>query len=231
MFERFNDRARKIMALANQEAQRFHHDCIGPEHILLGLIKEGSGVGANVLKNLGVDLSSAREGVERLMKPGSENPLSAKLESTPRAKQVVENAIHEAIALNHKYVGTEHMLLGLISDADSIAAQVLINHGISLEQAREIVTNLLGGEPASNEPDPDTNQKPYRSDTTRSLNQAIQFMWNHTKPDKTVTTAHLLAALLRVPDSLASRILSQHGISERIIEDLAIKFYEESPEP
>jgi ATP-dependent Clp protease ATP-binding subunit ClpC len=144
MFERFTDRARKVMALANQEAQRFNHEYIGTEHILLGLVKEGSGVGANVLKNLDVDLRKVRLEVERLVKSGPDMVTMGKLPQTPRAKKVIEFAIEEARNLNHNYVGTEHLLLGLLREQDGVAAQVLMNLGIKLEEVREEVLNLLG---------------------------------------------------------------------------------------
>ena len=144
MFERFTDRARKVMALANQEAQRFNHEYIGTEHILLGLVKEGSGVGANVLKNLDVDLRKVRLEVEKLVKSGPEMVTMGKLPQTPRAKKVIEFAIEEARSLNHNYVGTEHLLLGLLREHDGVAAQVLMNLGLKLEEVREEVLNLLG---------------------------------------------------------------------------------------
>ena len=144
MFERFTDRARKVMALANQEAQRFNHEYIGTEHILLGLVKEGSGVGANVLKNLDVDLRKVRVEVEKLVKSGPEMVTMGKLPQTPRAKKVIEYAIEEARNLNHNYVGTEHLLLGLLREHDGVAAQVLMNLGLKLEEVREEVLNLLG---------------------------------------------------------------------------------------
>lgn len=144
MFERFTDRARKVMALANQEAQRFNHEYIGTEHILLGLVKEGSGVGANVLKNLDVDLRKVRLEVEKLVKAGPEMVTMGRLPQTPRAKKVIEYAIEEARNLNHNYVGTEHLLLGLLREHDGVAAQVLMNLGLKLEEVREEVLNLLG---------------------------------------------------------------------------------------
>ena len=144
MFERFTDRARKVMALANQEAQRFNHEYIGTEHILLGLVKEGSGVGANVLKNLDVDLRKVRLEVEKLVHSGPEMVTMGKLPQTPRAKKVIEYAIEEARNLNHNYVGTEHLLLGLLREHDGVAAQVLMNLGLKLEEVREEVLNLLG---------------------------------------------------------------------------------------
>ena len=144
MFERFTDRARKVMALANQEAQRFNHDVIGTEHILLGLVKEGSGVGATVLKNLDVDVKKLRLEVEKLVKSGPDMVTMGKLPQSPRAKKVIEYAIEEARALNHNYVGTEHILLGLLRESEGIAAQVLMNIGLKLEDVRQEVLNLLG---------------------------------------------------------------------------------------
>ncbi|HOM60974.1 MAG TPA: ATP-dependent Clp protease ATP-binding subunit [Anaerohalosphaeraceae bacterium] len=144
MFERFTDRARKVMALANQEAQRFNHEYIGTEHILLGLVKEGSGVAANVLKNMDIDLKKLRLGIEKLVKSGPDMVTMGKLPQTPRAKKVIEHAIEEARALNHNYVGTEHILLGLLRETEGIAAQVLMNLGLKLEDVRQEVLNLLG---------------------------------------------------------------------------------------
>jgi ATP-dependent Clp protease ATP-binding subunit ClpC len=130
MFERFTDRARKVMALANQEAQRFNHEYIGTEHILLGLVKEGSGVGATVLKNLEVDIKKLRLEIEKLVKSGPDMVTMGKLPQTPRAKKVIEYAIEEARSLNHNYVGTEH--------------QVMMSLGLKLEEIRQEVLNLLG---------------------------------------------------------------------------------------
>ncbi len=144
MFERFTDRARKVMALANQEAQRFNHEYIGTEHILLGLVKEGSGVGATVLKNLDVDIKKLRLEIEKQVKSGPDMVTMGKLPQTPRAKKVIEYAIEEARALNHNYVGTEHILLGILRESEGIAAQVLMSLGLKLEDVRQEVLNLLG---------------------------------------------------------------------------------------
>src|SRR5271154_184370 len=144
MYERFTDRARKVMQLANQEAQRFNHEYIGTEHVLLGLIKEGSGVAANVLKNLDVDLRKIRLEVEKLVQSGPDMVTTGKLPQTPRAKKVIEYSMEEARNLNHNYVGTEHILLGLLREQEGVAAQVLMNLGLKLEEVREEVLNLLG---------------------------------------------------------------------------------------
>jgi ATP-dependent Clp protease ATP-binding subunit ClpC len=144
MYERFTDRARKVMQLANQEAQRLNHEYIGTEHILLGLVKEGSGVAANVLKNLDIDLRKIRLEIEKIVQSGPDMVTMGKLPQTPRAKKVIEYSIEEARNLNHNYVGTEHLLLGLLREQEGVAAQVLMNLGLKLEDVREEVLNLLG---------------------------------------------------------------------------------------
>ena len=146
MYERFTDRARKVMQLANQQAQRFRHEYIGTEHMLLGLIAEGSGVAANVLKNLDIDLDMVRREVEKIVQycPGTEDIPPGRLPQTPRTKKVIEYAIEEARGLNHNYVGTEHLLLGLLREQQGVASQVLMNLGLKLKDVREEVLHLLG---------------------------------------------------------------------------------------
>src|SRR6187200_1931560 len=144
MYERFTDRARKVMQLANQEAQRFNHEYIGTEHILLGLVTEGSGVAANVLKNLDIALRKIRLEVEKIVQSGPDMVTMGKLPQTPRAKKVIEYSIEEARNLGHNYVGTEHLLLGLLREQEGVAAQVLMNLGLKLEDVREEVLSLLG---------------------------------------------------------------------------------------
>ncbi|MBL8856497.1 MAG: ATP-dependent Clp protease ATP-binding subunit, partial [Planctomycetaceae bacterium] len=144
MYERFTDRARKVMQLANQEAHRFNHEYIGTEHILLGLVKEGSGVAANVLRNLDIDLRRIRNEVEKLVQSGPDMVTLGRLPHTPRAKKVLEYSMEEARNLNHNYVGTEHVLLGLLREQEGVAAQVLMNLSMKLDDVREEVLNLLG---------------------------------------------------------------------------------------
>jgi ATP-dependent Clp protease ATP-binding subunit ClpC len=143
MYDRFTDRAKKVMQLANQEAQRFNHEYIGSEHILLGLVKEGFGVAATVLKKLGVDLPKVRLEVAKIVQTGAEPITAGSLTPTPRAKQVLEYSIEEARKLNHHYVGTEHLLLGILRDTDTVAAQVFLNFGLCLEEVREEILNLM----------------------------------------------------------------------------------------
>jgi len=144
MFDRFTDRARKVMALSRQEAERLSHDYIGTEHILLGLAKEGSGVAANVLGMLGADAGKLFTEVERLAKPmpGAVAPGQPPFDAC--AKRALESAIEEARRLNHEYVSTEHLLLGLLCVEDGLAAQVLMNLGLVLEEVRKEVLEFLG---------------------------------------------------------------------------------------
>ncbi len=145
MFDKFTDRARKVMGLARQEAQKFNHEYIGTEHILLGLIQEGSGVAANVLKNMELDLSQIRSEVEKLVQGGQNMvTLGGKLPFTPRAKKVLDLAHDEAQNLGHGYIGTEHILLGLLQEQEGVAAQVLMNLKLQLEDVRKEVLELLG---------------------------------------------------------------------------------------
>jgi len=144
MYENFSDRARKVMSLANQEAARLKHECIGTEHILLGLVKEGSGTAVNVLKNLDVDVQVIWREVMKFVQTGSEIVVTGKLPQTPRAKQVIEYAKEEASNLNRNWVGTEHILLGLLREKDGVVGQVLMNLGLKLQTVREEVLNLLG---------------------------------------------------------------------------------------
>ncbi len=144
MYACFTDRARKVMQLANQEAQRLNHEYIGTEHILLGLVKEGSGVAANVLENLDIDLRKIRVEIEKIIQSGPNIvPIMGMLPQTPRAKKVIEYSLEEARNLNHGFVGTEHLLLGLLREPEAVAAQVLMNLGLELEDMRQKILQVL----------------------------------------------------------------------------------------
>lgn len=157
MFDRFTDRAKKVMNLARQEAQRFNHEYLGTEHVLLGLVQEGSGVAANVLKNMGVDLARIRAEIEKLVKSGPSMVTMGQLPFTPRAKKVLELSMEEAHNLGHNYIGTEHLLLGLIKENEGIAAKVLTNLGVKLEDVREEVLEFLGADPTEDDEDIETS--------------------------------------------------------------------------
>ena len=143
-FNRFTERARKVILLAKEEAKRFNHDYIGTEHILLGFVREGEGVAAAVLASFGLTSDKIRIEVEKLVQPGPSTVISGDLPFTPKAKKVMELATEEARALGHNYIGTEHLLLGLIREGEGVASQVLMNLGMELERVREEVMNLLG---------------------------------------------------------------------------------------
>ena len=156
MYERFTDRARKVMQLANQEAQRFNHEYIGTEHILLGLVKEGSGVAANVLKNLGADVANIRSETEKLLRQGSDViTMAGKLPHTPRTRKVIEHAIEAARLLNCDFVGEEHLLLGLLREPDGVACQVLTSLGVTWDRAVEEVRSILGVPESPTPPPPE----------------------------------------------------------------------------
>jgi len=144
MFDRFTERARKVIILAKEEAKRFNHDYIGTEHILLGLIKEGESVAAAVLQNLGLSLDSIRLEVEKMVQFGPSTIVSGDIPFTPKAKKVIELAMDEARRLGHNYIGTEHLLLGLIKEGEGVASHVLVNVGLDLNKVRTEVIKLLG---------------------------------------------------------------------------------------
>ena len=148
MYERFTDRARKVMQLANQEAQRFNHEYIGTEHILLGLAKEGTGVAANVLKNLNLDLRKIRLEVENLVQIGEMVPMG-KLPLVPRAETVIELSRNASRNLNDNFVGTEHLLLGLMLEGENVAVQVVENLGVTPDSIIKDIHLLLGADDAS----------------------------------------------------------------------------------
>ncbi len=151
-YERFTERLRKVMYLAREEAARLQHDYIGPEHLLLGLIREGGGVAAAVLSQLGVDLETVREAVEEMVASPGGTMVMGEIPFTPRARKVLELAIEEARHLQHNYVGTEHLLLGLVREKEGVAAQVLAKLGADLEKIRTETRNLLTGAAAREQP-------------------------------------------------------------------------------
>ena len=144
MFERFTDRARRVVVLAQEEAKLLNHNYIGTEHILLGLIHEGDGVAAKALEQLGISLDAVRAQVQDMIGTGSQQT-SGHIPFTPRAKKVLELSLREALQLGHNYIGTEHVLLGLIREGEGVAAQVLVKLGADLNRVRQTVNQLLAG--------------------------------------------------------------------------------------
>ena len=150
MFERFTDRARRVVVLAQEEARRLDHNYIGTEHLLLGLLKEGTGVGASALGSLGLSLDAVRSQIEDTIGTGEVTP-PGNIPFTPRTKKVLELSLREARRLGHDYIGTEHILLGIIREGEGVAAQVLGKLDVGLDEARQAVLQRLGTAPAAAE--------------------------------------------------------------------------------
>jgi ATP-dependent Clp protease ATP-binding subunit ClpC len=163
VFERFTDRARRVVVLAQSEARLLNHNYIGTEHILLGLLHEGEGLAAQALEKLDVPLEKVRQQVEEIIGKGLESP-TGHIPFTPRAKKVLELALREALQLGHNYIGTEHLLLGLIREGDGVGAQVLQKMGAELNRVRVAVVDLLSGYTG----DPQTDPESQRTSTPRA---------------------------------------------------------------
>jgi hypothetical protein len=165
MFERFTGRARQVVVLAQDEARRLDHNYIGTEHILLGLIREGDGVAARALESLGIGLDIVRQQVEEIIGRGQQAP-SGHIPFTPRTKKVLELSLREAQQLGHDYIGTEHILLGLVREGDGVAAQVLVTLGADPDRLRQQVIQLLHGV------GPDTSDLDEQIEAARTEKQA-----------------------------------------------------------
>lgn len=144
MFERFTDRARRVTVLAQEEAKELNHNYIGTEHLLLGMIREGEGVAAKALESLGISLEAVRDQVEDIIGKGSQTTMDH-IPFTPRAKKALELSLREALQLGHSYIGTEHILLGVIREGEGVAAQVLVKLGADLNRVRQQIIQLLAG--------------------------------------------------------------------------------------
>ena len=229
-FEKFTERARKVLSLAQEEAQRFNHQYIGTEHILLGLVREGDGVAAKVLSDLGVELLKVRAAVEFIIGRGDRVVLG-EIGLTPRAKKVVELAVDEARRLNHHYIGTEHLLLGLIREGEGIAAGALESLGVNLEKVRRTTIEVLSqGGPgvASRRTDASsTDESRPRPDFGRFTERArlairTAIVEARERDQAEVNTGHMLLALLQEDESLAALALQQAGVNldaaQRLVE-------------
>src|SRR5207302_1075821 len=167
MHDKFTERVRKVIYLAREEAARLQHDYIGTEHLLLGVIREGEGIAATVLNNLGLDLDRIRQEVENMVSASGGTMTIGEIPFTPRAKRVLELAVEEARSLGHNYVGTEHLLLGLIREGEGVAAKVLLELGVDRKRVREETLKLLGGAPSASGSSERTEERPE----TPALNQ------------------------------------------------------------
>jgi ATP-dependent Clp protease ATP-binding subunit ClpA len=202
MFERFTDRARQTVVLAQEEARQLGHSYIGTEHLLLGLLREGEGVAAQTIGRMGISLADVRSDVVRIIGDAAGSP-SGHIPFTPRSKKVLELSLREAMQLGHNYIGTEHILLGLVREGEGVAAQVLVARGADLKRVRvtvlEELKNITPGSRASG---------PRRTPGgEEALSNAQQLAGS-----SAVGSHHLLEALARSEDSLASKVLISLGI-------------------
>src|SRR6478672_2666251 len=218
-FDKFTERARKVLTLAQEEAQRFNHNYIGTEHLLLGLVREGDGVAARVLNNMGVQLPKVRSAVEFIIGRG-EGAVIGDIGLTPRAKKVLELAVDEGRRLNHHYIGTEHLLLGLVREGEGIAAGVLESLGVNLEKVRAQVMQVVNQssssynqQPKQSTKDPATAPPAYgftrftqRARRSLVLAEVEAKRFNHSN----IGTEHLLLGLIREGDGVAARILDDN---------------------
>ena len=205
MFERFTDRARKAVVSAQEQARRLRHDYIGTEHLLLGLLSERDGIAARALVALGVTEAAVNDGIAKMVPPGKSAP-SGHIPFTPRAKKVLELALREALALNHNYIGTEHIALGLVREGEGVAAQVLTGLGVDLASLRQQVINLLP--PASSEAERVSALLPEASPAVQTALQQAR-----DRAGRSLVGSHqLVLALLADPNSAARRALTDAGV-------------------
>ncbi|MBF0485292.1 MAG: ATP-dependent Clp protease ATP-binding subunit [Candidatus Omnitrophica bacterium] len=229
MFNRFTERARKVIVYAKEEARRFNHDYIGTEHLLLGLIREGEGVAAAVLQKLGVDLESIRIEVEKLVQPGPQTQVVGDIPFTPRSKKALELAAEEARALGHNYIGTEHLLLGLVKEGEGMAYRVLLNLGLDLGKLRSEVMELLGsGIPGYGQQQPPQEQRQAGASKTPAIDAYGRNLNKLAKDGKLDPVIGRQAEIERVIQILSRRtknnpvLLGEAGIGKTaIVEGLA----------
>jgi ATP-dependent Clp protease ATP-binding subunit ClpA len=202
MFERFTERARNAVVLAQEEARRLQHNYIGTEHLLLGVLREPASVAGRALTRLGIGLDAARSSVEEMIGRGGQSP-EGHIPFTPRAKKVLELSLREALQLGHNYIGTEHILLGLVREGEGVAAQILVKRGADLTRVREAVMEELGRIGATVE-----TERARRTPAADEVLTAAQEI-SGTAP---MGSHHLLEALARSPDSLAAKVLESLGV-------------------
>ena len=209
MFERFTDRARRVVVLAQEEARMLNHNYIGTEHILLGLVHEGEGIASRALLSLNISLDAVRRQVEEVIGRGG-SPPGGHIPFTPRAKKVLELSLREALQLGHNYIGTEHILLGVIREGEGVGAQVLTRLGASLERVRQAVIHLL---PASGGESPELGEFTGdmtatlgrvvdRGRRTRELAERLAGLLSEALDDPTITADLVLSGLPPNPDRL-----------------------------
>jgi len=230
MHERFSDRARRAMALANQEAIRLHHEYLSPDHILLGILSMGSCVAALALRNLGIDLEAIRNDINKSTALGSKELQQTKMAQSADTRQVIQFAIDEARKLGHKYVGTEHLLLGILREGRNISAQALSKRGVKIEQLREEVLTLLRSSTSDDHARAGTGHDGLEWMHQQELAKAFRSptFWHrlilavdsaNRLGHGEVADEHLLMALLREPDSFVAQMLAEKGVTVDWVRD------------
>jgi len=217
MFERFTDRARRVVVLAQEEARLLGHNYIGTEHILLGLIHEKEGVAAKVLERLGISLEAVQAKVEAVIGECGAGAPSGHIPFTPRAKKVLELSLRESLQLGHNYIDTEHILLGLIREGEGVAAQVLVDMGADLSAVRqEVMEQLSGyrGVPLGTRMRSGAGQRPRETPAAAKATVEARRLAG----DGAVGSQHYLLGLLREEDSMAAKALADLGVTPEAIE-------------
>jgi ATP-dependent Clp protease ATP-binding subunit ClpA len=234
-FDRFNDRAKRVLALAQDEAIRFNHNYIGAEHLLLGLVREGEGVAARVLDSLGVELSKVRVAVESIIGRGDATASPSEITLTPRVRKIIELAIDEARKLGHSHVGTEHLLLGMVREGESVASGVLQSLGIKLETVRQqviaVMNRAASGAESGPVPGPSMTTRfthVYTGNPLERLDEAAKRVLALAMNEAVglghgwLGTSHLLLGLISVNGTVAQRALTELGVAlERAREHVA----------
>lgn len=227
MFERFTHRARQVVVLAQEEARALNHGYIGTEHLLLGLIHEGNGVAAQALESLDISLDAVRRDVLELVGRGQGSP-AERIPFTPRAKKSLELALREALALDHNYIGTEHLLLGLLREGDGVAAQVLVQEGGGLDAVRAAVVGLLGQSGRAEEQRPTAflsrllrrrSAVPASPPTTTPAAERGLAEAHRLAGDGAIGSQHLLLASISDPASVAARSLTAAGVDLEVLRE------------
>jgi ATP-dependent Clp protease ATP-binding subunit ClpA len=225
MFERFTDRARRVVVLAQEESRLLNHNYIGTEHILLGLIHEGQGVAAKALEAMGVSLEEVRSQIQEIIGRG-DTASSGHIPFTPRAKKVLELSLREALALGHNYIGTEHILLGLIREGEGVAAQVLVKMGADLTRVRQQVIQLLQGYAGTGEPHPEgfggpgagVRTTPLLNDDSAQVMDKARVYARRIGRDE-VQPSDILLGLLASSDLDVAVMLQRLGVDLRLLKE------------
>jgi ATP-dependent Clp protease ATP-binding subunit ClpC len=206
MFERFTDRARRVVVLAQEEARLLNHNYIGTEHILLGLVHDDEGVAAQALESLNIRLDAVRREVEQIIGQGG-SPPSEQIPFTPRAKKVLELSLREAIQLGHNYIGTEHILLGLLREGEGVACQVLVKLGANLPTVRARVLQLVAKRPGKGASGALLTLSPELAAVVDEARRAAE-----ANGESEVTPIYLFLAAVEDPDGAAGRMLRSVGV-------------------